>query len=208
MYYETMERILSRVDTTIVEAPGVTPYLPLPELRRNPPPAGAAAGRGKDSSDEPASPATRSRSPSLAILALDPDRQHLRDRAGDAAGGDRPLRRAAARPQPLQAERDVRQQRRRPRRAHSVPRADRLDRQAHPVDRRLENQQVLSTDQLRLQVDAFARYRIVDPLQMYVSARTEENVTRRSCGRSSARRCATSSAGGRSRPCSAPSAAR
>jgi membrane protease subunit HflK len=34
MYYETMERILSRVDTTIVEAPGVTPYLPLPELPR------------------------------------------------------------------------------------------------------------------------------------------------------------------------------
>ena len=41
----------------------------------------------------------------------------------------------------------------------------------------LENQQVLSVDQLRLQVDAFARYRIVDPLQMYRSARTEENVT-------------------------------
>ena len=41
----------------------------------------------------------------------------------------------------------------------------------------MENQQVLSTDQLRLQVDAFARYRIVDPLQMYRSARTEENVS-------------------------------
>jgi len=41
----------------------------------------------------------------------------------------------------------------------------------------LENQQVLSVDQLRLQVDAFARYRIVDPLQMYRSARTEENLT-------------------------------
>ena len=38
----------------------------------------------------------------------------------------------------------------------------------------MENQQVLSTDQLRLQVDAFARYRIVDPLQMYIAARTEE----------------------------------
>ena len=34
MYYETMERVLSRVDTTIVEAPGVTPYLPLPEIQR------------------------------------------------------------------------------------------------------------------------------------------------------------------------------
>jgi membrane protease subunit HflK len=34
MYYETMEEVLSRVDTTIIEAPGVTPYLPLPEIRR------------------------------------------------------------------------------------------------------------------------------------------------------------------------------
>ena len=33
MYYETMERVLSKVDKTIVEAPGVTPYLALPELR-------------------------------------------------------------------------------------------------------------------------------------------------------------------------------
>ena len=40
MYYETMERVLQHVDTTIVEAPGVTPYLALPELqRRAPPPA-------------------------------------------------------------------------------------------------------------------------------------------------------------------------
>jgi len=30
MYYETMERVLQNVDKTIVEAPGVTPYLPLP----------------------------------------------------------------------------------------------------------------------------------------------------------------------------------
>ena len=37
MYYETMERILSRVDTTIVESPGVTPYLPLPEIQRSQP---------------------------------------------------------------------------------------------------------------------------------------------------------------------------
>jgi modulator of FtsH protease HflK len=34
MYYETMERVLARVDTTIVEAPGVTPYLALPEVQR------------------------------------------------------------------------------------------------------------------------------------------------------------------------------
>ena len=36
MYYETMERILRNVDKTIVETPGVTPYLPLQEVRRTP----------------------------------------------------------------------------------------------------------------------------------------------------------------------------
>lgn len=40
----------------------------------------------------------------------------------------------------------------------------------------MERQQVLSTDQLRLQVDAFARFRIVDPRRMYVSAGSEERV--------------------------------
>ncbi|HMG48611.1 MAG TPA: protease modulator HflC [Allosphingosinicella sp.] len=41
----------------------------------------------------------------------------------------------------------------------------------------LDNQQVLSTEQYRIEVDAFARYRIVDPLRMYISARNEENVS-------------------------------
>jgi modulator of FtsH protease HflC len=41
----------------------------------------------------------------------------------------------------------------------------------------MEQQQVLSTDQLRLQVDAFARYRIVDPVRMYISAKTEQKVS-------------------------------
>ena len=41
MYYETMEDVLSRVDTTIIEAPGVTPYLPLPEINRRARPAPA-----------------------------------------------------------------------------------------------------------------------------------------------------------------------
>ena len=34
MYYETMEQVLSKVDKTIVEAPGVTPYLALPEVKK------------------------------------------------------------------------------------------------------------------------------------------------------------------------------
>lgn len=41
----------------------------------------------------------------------------------------------------------------------------------------MERQQVLSTDQLRLQVDAFARYRIVDPLRMYITAGSETRVS-------------------------------
>jgi len=40
MYYETMERVLRNVDKTVVEAPGVTPYLPLGEVRRNAPRGG------------------------------------------------------------------------------------------------------------------------------------------------------------------------
>ena len=34
LYYETMEQVLSKTNKTIVEAPGVTPYLPLPGLTR------------------------------------------------------------------------------------------------------------------------------------------------------------------------------
>jgi membrane protease subunit HflC len=49
-----------------------------------------------------------------------------------------------------------------------------IDKRVRSVD--MERQQVLSTDQLRLEVDAFARYRIVDPRRMYIAARTEERV--------------------------------
>lgn len=34
MYYETMEGVLAKADKTIVDAPGVMPYLPLPEVRK------------------------------------------------------------------------------------------------------------------------------------------------------------------------------
>jgi len=37
MYYETMEQVLSKVDKTIVEAPGVNSYLPLPQLQKGQP---------------------------------------------------------------------------------------------------------------------------------------------------------------------------
>jgi modulator of FtsH protease HflC len=50
------------------------------------------------------------------------------------------------------------------------------------VDKRIRNidmdpQQVLSTDQLRLNVDAYARYRITDPLRMYRTVRSEERLS-------------------------------
>jgi membrane protease subunit HflC len=50
-----------------------------------------------------------------------------------------------------------------------------IDKRMRDVD--MERQQVLSTDQLRLVVDAFARYRIVDPLRMYIAARSEDRVS-------------------------------
>ncbi len=49
-----------------------------------------------------------------------------------------------------------------------------IDKRVLDVD--MAPQQVLSTDQRRLQVDAFARYRIVDPLLMYIRASTVENL--------------------------------
>ncbi len=45
MYYETMEAVLADVDKTVIEAGNVTPYLPLPELRRRAKEAGAASGQ-------------------------------------------------------------------------------------------------------------------------------------------------------------------
>jgi membrane protease subunit HflC len=44
------------------------------------------------------------------------------------------------------------------------------------LDFDMQRQSVLSTDQLRLEVDAYARYRIINPLQMYVSSGTEQRV--------------------------------
>ncbi|HET9353928.1 MAG TPA: protease modulator HflC [Sphingomicrobium sp.] len=49
-----------------------------------------------------------------------------------------------------------------------------IDKRVRDLD--MDKQQVLSTDQRRLEVDAFARYRVIDPLQMYLAARSVENV--------------------------------
>ena len=49
-----------------------------------------------------------------------------------------------------------------------------IDKRVLDVD--MERQQVLSTDQLRLEVDAFARFRIIDPIRMVETAGTTERV--------------------------------
>ena len=49
-----------------------------------------------------------------------------------------------------------------------------IDKRVRDLD--MDRQQVLSTDQRRLEVDAFARYRVVDPLRMYIAARSEDRV--------------------------------
>jgi modulator of FtsH protease HflC len=53
--------------------------------------------------------------------------------------------------------------------------------QIHVIDKRvlsvqMEQQEVLSTDQLRLQVDAFARFRVTRPDVMYRTIRTEDRL--------------------------------
>jgi len=51
---------------------------------------------------------------------------------------------------------------------------ERIDKRVLNVD--MEPQQVLSTDQLRLNVDAYARYRIIDPVKMVQTAGTSDTV--------------------------------
>ncbi|UZK65646.1 protease modulator HflC [Sphingomonas sp. M1-B02] len=58
-----------------------------------------------------------------------------------------------------------------------IPFVDRIvwvDKRVLDID--LPNQPVLSTDQLRLEIDAYARFRVVDPLRMVVTVGSEERV--------------------------------
>jgi membrane protease subunit HflC len=60
---------------------------------------------------------------------------------------------------------------------YRIPFADRLiwiDKRVLDFD--MPRQPVLSTDQFRLEVDAFARYRVVNPVRMYVTAGSERRV--------------------------------
>nr|WP_166180604.1 protease modulator HflC [Altererythrobacter segetis] len=53
-------------------------------------------------------------------------------------------------------------------------RVEYIDKRVLSLD--MQPQQVLSTDQLRLNVDAYARYRVIDPVKMVQTAGTVENV--------------------------------
>ena len=55
-----------------------------------------------------------------------------------------------------------------------IDRVEYIDKRVISLD--MQPQQVLSTDQLRLNVDAFARYRIIDPVKMVETAGTLDNV--------------------------------
>jgi membrane protease subunit HflK len=44
LYYETMEQVLRDNDKTVIEAPGVNSYLPLPDIKKRAPTADAPAG--------------------------------------------------------------------------------------------------------------------------------------------------------------------
>src|SRR4051794_29105741 len=50
-----------------------------------------------------------------------------------------------------------------------------IDKRVQDVD--MQRQQVLSTDQRRLEVDAFARYRIIDPTLMFIRAGNEQQLS-------------------------------
>lgn len=56
-----------------------------------------------------------------------------------------------------------------------IDKVQRIDKRLLSVD--MQSQQVLSTDQQRLNVDAYARYRIIDPVRMVETAGTTDRVT-------------------------------
>lgn len=55
-----------------------------------------------------------------------------------------------------------------------LERVQMIDKRVRDLD--MERQEVLSSDQQRLQVDAYARFRIIDPITMVENAGSEENV--------------------------------
>ena len=208
MYYETMEKVLARSDKTVVEQGGVVPYLPLSQAQAAARSHACPAGDGRRRSDG----ALSFRNPIvagiaallLAILRRRPSRSCRRRRQavvyrlGPADPRRQPLPAAASRSGATGAGLIAR-----------VPFFDRIvyvDKRVLDLD--LENAPVLSTDQQRLNVDAFARFRVVDPRLMLMTAGSEEGVAnqlRPLFGSTAAQRAGQ---GQRQRAAARPSAAR
>ena len=172
LYYETMERVLSKNDKMIVESGNVTPYLPLPELkRRAQPPAQPQGGSDAMNSvfenykalviaaviavvalasviviipETHQAVVIRTGQPNRVINQFRPDQPYGQTGAGIN---------------------------------WRIPFAE----QVQMIDQRvldldMERQQVLSNDQQRLEVDAYARFRIIDPVKMVRTAGTDRSV--------------------------------
>ncbi len=159
-----MEQVLQNVDKTIIEAPGVTPYLPLPEVQE-----AVAAAAGSRPVTGPVTGLIRRRPLLSGILALvtlfiilsafpiiPETKQAVVVRFG------KPDRILGATRAGIN---------------FKIPFAESIvwiDKRVQSVD--MDRQQVLSTDQRRLEVDAFARYRIVNPYLMYIRAGDEDRL--------------------------------
>ena len=105
------------------------------------------------------------------LPAAGPLVQQRLDRSRNPPGRDRPVRQAGADHQPLQG-RAISSAASGAGLAFRIPFVENIvwiDKRVRDID--MDRQQVLSTDQRRLEVDAFARYRVVDPLRMYLAAR-------------------------------------
>ena len=167
MYYETMEQILPKVDKTIIEAPGRDA---LSAAAGGPEEAAAAAATAAQPQQRGRRPVTdfiRSRPLISAIVAL------LTLFIVVSAFPIVPETKQAVVVQFGKPSR-ILGQRPRPGINYRIPFFENIvwiDKRVQSVD--MDRQQVLSTDQRRLEVDAFARYRIVNPLLMYIRARDE-----------------------------------
>ena len=167
LYIETMEEILRRNPTVIVDdrLQGLVPFLNLGDRPRAPA-AGAAPGRAAAAGPPPAVP-----QPPAGSAAM--NRLDHRRRACSAAA--RPGRRVIAvhrAPDPAGADHPVRPADPRDHRARACTAKMPFIQTVITFDRRLldfdaPGEEVILGDQRRLIVDSFTRYRITDPLRFY-----------------------------------------
>ena len=170
LYYETMERVLSQTDKTIVETDNVTPYLPLPEIRRR----RVAARHHRDRTGGGSNMSNflqdhRNTVIALAVLVIGfmmsayvvpEEDQVVIIRTGEPVG-------TVNTPG---GETDAGLYFR-------VPFIDSVNRiEKRLLDLEMTDEEVLSADQQRLLVNAYARFRITDPVRMVERAGSTDGV--------------------------------